>query len=49
MRQEIESADDIVAKLKKKSFAALTFQEKKDVFDCDRPTPQINTSKQRKT
>ena len=48
MRQEIESTDDIVEKLKK-SFAALTFQEKKDVVDCGRPTPLLNISKQSKT
>ena len=43
------STDDIVKKLKEKSFTALTFQEKKSIIDSGRPTPQLNISKQTKT
>ena len=40
---------DLIEKLKKKSFTSLSYQEKKEIVDSGKPTPQLNISKQNKS
>ena len=40
---------DLIEKLKKKLFISLSYQEKKEIVDSGKPTPQLNISKQNKS
>ena len=44
----MSQVQDLIEKLKKKSFTSLSYQEKKEIVDSGKPTPQLNTSKQNK-
>ena len=44
----MSQVQDLIEKLKKKSFTSLSYQEKKDIVDSGKPTPQLNISKQNK-
>ena len=45
----MSQVQDFIQKLKKKSFTLLSYQEKKEIVDSGKPTPQLNISKQNKS
>ena len=45
----MSQVQDLIEKLKKKSFTSLSYQEKKEIVDSGKPTPQLNISKQNKS
>ena len=40
----MSQVQDLIEKLKKKSFTSLSYQEKKEIVDSGKPTPQLNIS-----
>ena len=45
----MSQVQDLIEKLKKKSFTLLSYQEKNEIVDSGKPTPQLNISKQNKS
>ena len=45
----MSQVQDLIEKLMKKSFTLLSYQEKNEMVDSGKPTPQLNISKQNKS
>ena len=45
----MSQVQDFIEKLKKKSFTSMSYNEKKEIVDSGKPTPQLNISKQNKS